>query len=217
MILRRRGAQCKCGKASGERQRGPAEQTRSRRSAVLSSFELSSDPRMGRPMRGLLAESKFPPSVMIDCSLCLRVTRPRDGERDRAQASDRYRSLDGELTGGVGVHCLCLHFLLIRGHSEIVLGAAYERREGEKRTWRLGNPAAAGKPVHSGMIFWYLLCWRRRGPGDCGCAEFVGGARAESQKTDTIRRAHFQAPLAQLDRASVYGTEGYRFESCGVY
>ena len=25
------------------------------------------------------------------------------------------------------------------------------------------------------------------------------------------------APLAQLDRASVYGTEGYRFESCGVY
>ena len=22
------------------------------------------------------------------------------------------------------------------------------------------------------------------------------------------------APLAQLDRASVYGTEGYRFESC---
>ena len=25
------------------------------------------------------------------------------------------------------------------------------------------------------------------------------------------------APLAQLDRASVYGTEGYRFESCEVY
>jgi hypothetical protein len=25
------------------------------------------------------------------------------------------------------------------------------------------------------------------------------------------------APLAQLDRASVYGTEGYRFEPCGVY
>jgi hypothetical protein len=26
-----------------------------------------------------------------------------------------------------------------------------------------------------------------------------------------------RAPLAQLDRASVYGTEGYRFESCEVY
>ena len=26
-----------------------------------------------------------------------------------------------------------------------------------------------------------------------------------------------QAPIAQLDRASVYGTEGYRFESCWVY
>jgi hypothetical protein len=26
-----------------------------------------------------------------------------------------------------------------------------------------------------------------------------------------------QAPLAQLDRASVYGTEGCRFEPCGVY
>ena len=25
------------------------------------------------------------------------------------------------------------------------------------------------------------------------------------------------APVAQLDRASVFGTEGYRFKSCRVY
>ena len=30
-----------------------------------------------------------------------------------------------------------------------------------------------------------------------------------------LRNSRF-APLAQLDRASVYGTEGYRFEPCGV-
>ena len=32
-----------------------------------------------------------------------------------------------------------------------------------------------------------------------------------------IRNAIAHAPLAQLDRASVYGTEGCRFEPCGVY
>ena len=31
------------------------------------------------------------------------------------------------------------------------------------------------------------------------------------------RSATALAPLAQLDRAPVYGTGGYRFEPCGVY
>ncbi len=32
-----------------------------------------------------------------------------------------------------------------------------------------------------------------------------------------ILRAFCNAPLAQLDRASDYESEGYRFDSCGVY
>ncbi len=38
---------------------------------------------------------------------------------------------------------------------------------------------------------------------------------AKTQKITPIKQPH--APVAQLDSASVFGTEGYRFESCRAY
>ena len=50
-------------------------------------------------------------------------------------------------------------------------------------------------------------------PGQHACGHSLAGYNdfAETGQEPTI------APVAQLDRASVYGTEGCRFEPCQVY
>ena len=90
-----------------------------------------------------------------------------------------------------------------------VLGGGYNRR-----TWGIslanGNRCSGYLPdtTRRALSLYALIT--------PGIIKGVDALSREKRETTQSLTQQPLAPLAQLDRASVYGTEGYRFESCGV-